>query len=132
MLIKELGVQYILNSNNYFIDEDFINHLEISKKGFEAYYERFGHFINVLIQDETGRRQIFDKDGTFPCYEGSEKYVNFGYEPTGLFYGSRNSWRKSGDVLMVMTKIKVKNVFNFINYFENEREIPELEVFNYE
>lgn len=112
MEIKKLN-PFIRKEDKSF-ENDILN-TEFSKAGLSEFHKKYKNiFLFVTLLDKNSCT-IFDKSGTFPATDLGE---NTTYDPTGAYVGNRKGRKVSPDKVINITA-DVENVFDFINFFEN-------------
>lgn len=103
--------------------KDEILNTEFSKSGLSEFHKNNpdGKFLMVTLMDKYSAT-VFDKSGTFPAESSGNGTT---YDPTGAFVGNIHGRRVSSDKT-VRIIADVDNVFDYINYFENELDVAEL------
>lgn len=109
---------------NPFIGEEFndlkdkILNTEFNKEGLEEFYkENHKYLLITLMDNETATS--FDKNGTFTALNEDDDKLKF--ESTGSF-SNYNKRRVSRDRVIEIFA-DVNNVFNFINFYENNKDL---------
>lgn len=116
-----------INKFNPYIPEEFkkyeekILNTEFSKKGLSDFKKDTGMYLFVILNDKE-YITTFDKSGTFPAGYNEN---GIAYDPTGAYINNKEGRKVSQDGF-VKIYADVKNVFDFINFFENNKDVESL------
>lgn len=119
MKIKEFDPYIKENDKMY---EDEILDTEFSKEGLSEFHKKYpDKYLFVVLLDKSSAT-VFDKSGTFP---GDNDGDGVSYDPTGAYVDNRDG-RKVSPEKVVRVLADVDNVFDYINYFENNINVEKI------